>query len=84
MAGKYYLGVPVERTGDRENLRDAALRKAAELAPFPVSEQAVEEERALLVTEFRHRLTYDAMATGQMVCHIHTSRINVFSSFDRS
>lgn len=65
MDDKYYLGVPVKGTKDREALRDAALRKAVELAPFSAPEEAVEEEHKMLLAEFRHRLTYDSMATGK-------------------
>jgi len=45
--------------------RDAAFRHAVELAPISVPDEAVEAEHALLLAEFKHRLTYDSMATGR-------------------
>ena len=67
MESKYYDGVAIKRTVDREAMRDAALRRAVELAPFDVPEEAVESEYRLLLADFRQRLTYDSMATGRPV-----------------
>ena len=64
MESKYYDGVAIKRAADQETLRDAALRRAVELAPFDVPEEAVESEYRLLLADFRQRLTYDSMATG--------------------
>ena len=65
MKDRYYDGVAIEKTGDQEALRDAALRRAVELAPFDAPEEAVESEYRLLLADFRQRLTYDSMATGR-------------------
>ena len=67
MESKYYDGVAIKRAADQETLRDAALRRAVELAPFDVPEEAVESEYRLLLADFRQRLTYDSMATGRPV-----------------
>ena len=67
MESRYYDGVAIKRTVDREAMRDAALRRAVELAPFDVPEEAVESEYRLLLADFRQRLTYDSMATGRPV-----------------
>ena len=67
MESRYYDGVAIKRTVDREAMRDAALRRAVELAPLDVPEEAVESEYRLLLADFRQRLTYDSMATGRPV-----------------
>ena len=67
MESRYYDGVAIKRAADQETLRDAALRRAVELAPFDVPEEAVESEYRLLLADFRQRLTYDSMATGRPV-----------------
>ena len=67
MESRYYDGVAIKRTVDREARRDAALRRAVELAPLDVPEEAVESEYRLLLADFRQRLTYDSMATGRPV-----------------
>lgn len=67
MESRYYDGVAIKRAVDREALRDAALRRAVELAPFDVPEETVESEYRLLLADFRQRLTYDSMATGRPV-----------------
>lgn len=65
MDERYYVGVMVQKRGDRAALRDAAFRRAVELAPFEPPEEAVQEEHALLLAEFKHRMTYDSMVTGK-------------------
>ncbi len=65
MEERYYAGVTVKKTEDRASLEDAAFRRAVTLAPIEVPEEAVREEHALLLAEFKHRMAYDSMATGK-------------------
>ena len=67
MESRYYNGVAIKRSAGKEILRDAALHRAVELAPFDVPEEAVESEYRMLLADFRQRLTYDSMATGRPV-----------------
>ncbi len=62
MEDTYYFGVTVKGIKDREAMRDAALRRAVEMAPFSAPEEEVEAEYQRLLAEFRHRRIYESMS----------------------